>query len=213
MARKTKQQAQETRQQILDAAIQEFSVRGVSNTSLNGIATAAGVTRGAIYWHFKNKVELFNEVWQKTESKIDDLEKQYQAKFPNDPLRVMREIMICVLTSTASDPRRRALMEILFHKCEFLGEMATLKEARKELYHATNGRIEASLIVCMKHEQLPATLDPIRSAIVMRAYLTGLMENWLFMPETFDLKEEANTMVDIFIDMLRLSPHLQISTT
>ncbi|MEG2830938.1 MAG: DNA-binding transcriptional repressor AcrR, partial [Edwardsiella sp. (in: enterobacteria)] len=38
MARKTKQQAQETRQQILDAAIREFSIRGVAATSLNDIA-------------------------------------------------------------------------------------------------------------------------------------------------------------------------------
>ncbi len=59
---KTKQKAEETRQQILDAAVREFSAHGVSRTSLTDIAIAAGVTRGAIYWHFKNKVDLFNEV-------------------------------------------------------------------------------------------------------------------------------------------------------
>lgn len=47
MARKTKRQAQETRQHILDAAIKAFSERGVSATSLNDIAALAGVTRGA----------------------------------------------------------------------------------------------------------------------------------------------------------------------
>lgn len=67
MARKTKEQAQETRLQILEAAVVEFSARGVSATSLTDIANAAGVTRGAIYWHFKNKVDLFNEVWDLTE--------------------------------------------------------------------------------------------------------------------------------------------------
>lgn len=60
MARKTKQQAEETRQEILDAAIKTFSERGVSATSLADIAKSAGVTRGAIYWHFKNKVDLFH---------------------------------------------------------------------------------------------------------------------------------------------------------
>lgn len=59
MARKTKKQAQETRQQILDTALRVFSEHGVSATSLSDIATAAGVTRGAIYWHFKNKAEIF----------------------------------------------------------------------------------------------------------------------------------------------------------
>ncbi|MDS7773050.1 TetR family transcriptional regulator, partial [Klebsiella oxytoca] len=55
MARKTKQQALETRQHILDVALRLFSQQGVSSTSLAAIAKAAGVTRGAIYWHFKNK--------------------------------------------------------------------------------------------------------------------------------------------------------------
>ncbi len=43
MARKTKQQAEETRQEILDAAIKTFSERGVSATSLADIAKAAGL--------------------------------------------------------------------------------------------------------------------------------------------------------------------------
>ena len=88
MARKTKQQAEETRQQILDAAVREFSAHGVSGTSLTDIAAAAGVTRGAIYWHFKNKVDLFNEVWELSESKIDQLELEYQAKYPDNALFV-----------------------------------------------------------------------------------------------------------------------------
>lgn len=64
MARKTKQQARETRQLILDVALRLFSQQGVSSTSLATIAKAAGVTRGAIYWHFKNKSDLFNEIWE-----------------------------------------------------------------------------------------------------------------------------------------------------
>lgn len=63
MARKTKQQALETRQHILDVAMRLFSQQGVSATSLAQIAQAAGVTRGAIYWHFKDKSDLFGEIW------------------------------------------------------------------------------------------------------------------------------------------------------
>ncbi|MBV5333220.1 TetR family transcriptional regulator, partial [bacterium] len=65
MARKTKEEAQETRKAILDAAETVFQERGVSRTSLAEIATAAGVTRGAIYWHFANKAELFDAMIQR----------------------------------------------------------------------------------------------------------------------------------------------------
>ena len=97
MARKTKQQALETRQHILDVAIRLFSQQGVSATSLAQIAQAAGVTRGAIYWHFKNKSDLFSEIWELSESSISDLESEYRAKFPDDPLSVLREILVYIL--------------------------------------------------------------------------------------------------------------------
>ncbi|MEF7066516.1 TetR family transcriptional regulator, partial [Escherichia coli] len=90
MARKTKQEAQETRQHILDVALRLFSQQGVSSTSLGEIAKAAGVTRGAIYWHFKDKSDLFSEIWELSESNIGELELEYQAKFPGDPLSVLR---------------------------------------------------------------------------------------------------------------------------
>ncbi|HKW83015.1 MAG TPA: TetR family transcriptional regulator, partial [Burkholderiaceae bacterium] len=60
MARRTKEEAQATRSLILDTAELVFEQRGVSGTSLNEIAKAAGLTRGAIYWHFQNKADLFN---------------------------------------------------------------------------------------------------------------------------------------------------------
>ncbi len=97
MARKTKQEAQETRQHILDVALRLFSQQGVSSTSLGEIAKAAGVTRGAIYWHFKDKSDLFSEIWELSESNIGELELEYQAKFPGDPLSVlMNPLMILV---------------------------------------------------------------------------------------------------------------------
>lgn len=51
MARKTKEDALRTRQLLIESAIQQFAQRGVTNTTLTDIADAAGVTRGAVYWH------------------------------------------------------------------------------------------------------------------------------------------------------------------
>ena len=60
MARRTKEDADATRQALLDAAEAVFYAKGVGRASLAEIAQAAGATRGAIYWHFKDKVDLFN---------------------------------------------------------------------------------------------------------------------------------------------------------
>ena len=60
MVRQTKENAEITRQRIIDAAREVFLSRGVSRTSIEQIATKAGLTRGAIYWHFSNKTDLFS---------------------------------------------------------------------------------------------------------------------------------------------------------
>jgi TetR/AcrR family acrAB operon transcriptional repressor len=58
--RKTKEEAQKTREDLLKAAALVFSDKGVARSTLAEIAKAAGVTRGAIYWHFENKAEIFD---------------------------------------------------------------------------------------------------------------------------------------------------------
>ncbi|RNM28622.1 DNA-binding transcriptional repressor AcrR [Dickeya undicola] len=209
MARKTKQQAHETKLQIMDAALRLFSEHGVSSTSLSDIATAAGVTRGAIYWHFKNKAELFDEIWARSEAKVSDFETEYQAKFPDDPLHVLRELLIYILRLTESDIQWRSMMEIIFHKCEFVGEMLPTFNGRRDLYLDCYEQIEASLMNCIRQGMLPMDVNPRRAAVVMRAYLSGIMENWLFLPTSFDLKNEAPYLVDGLIDMLRSSPALR----
>ena len=60
MVRKTKENAELTRQQIIHGAREVFLKRGVSGSTMEHIAAQANVTRGAIYWHFKNKTELFH---------------------------------------------------------------------------------------------------------------------------------------------------------
>ena len=213
MARKTKQQALETKRHIIDVAIRLFSQQGVSATSLADIAKAAGVTRGAIYWHFKNKSDLFNEIWQSSESTISDVELEYRAKYPDDPLTVLREILIFLLQATVTEERRRLMMEILFHKCEFVGEMTAARDAQLALCMEGYDRISHALQRCMDAGMLPADLHIQRAAIVMRSYVCGLMENWLFAPQLFDLEKESSVYVDILIEMFRLCPSARTTPT
>lgn len=208
MARKTKAQALETRHQILDAALALFSEHGVAATSLADIATAASVTRGAIYWHFKNKADLLHEIWLRCDAGLDDVELEYQTKYPGDPLSVVRSMLIYILDATAKDSQRRALMEIIFHKCEFVGEMSTLQDMQQSLLQECYDRIENVLRLCIDASQLPANLNTRQAALLMRGYINGMMESWLFNPQSFDLAADAPQLVDAFLDMLRLSPTL-----
>jgi TetR/AcrR family acrAB operon transcriptional repressor len=58
MARRTKEEAAETRQQILDNALDVFSKKGFSRTTFVDIADQIELSKGAVYWHFKTKTDL-----------------------------------------------------------------------------------------------------------------------------------------------------------
>ena len=79
--RKTKAEALKTREELLLSALDTFYERGISRASLNEIAQTAGVTRGALYWHFKNKEALFEALFQRisdevTQETLRDIEAQ-----------------------------------------------------------------------------------------------------------------------------------------
>ncbi len=126
MARKTKEEAQATRERLLDAAENLFRDRGVTRTSLAEVATAAGMTRGAVYWHFKDKADLFRAMCERATLPLDSAFEDGAAAACVDPLGTLRTLAIGALQSLASDPRAQNVFEIVFHKSELVDELAGL---------------------------------------------------------------------------------------
>ena len=209
MVRRTKEEAQETRSQILEAAQKAFYDRGVARTTLADIATLAGVTRGAIYWHFNNKAELVQAMLDSLHEPLEELARASEDEAELDPLGCMRQLLIQLFQQIATDPKTRRLNEILFHKCEFTDEMCDMRRQRKTASVDCNLRIETSLRNAINRQQLPAGLDTVRGAIALHAYIDGIIGQWLLIPESFDLGQEAERWVDVALDMLRLSPALR----
>lgn len=103
-------------------------------------------------------------------------------------------------------------MEIIFHKCEFVGEMAVVQQAQRNLCLESYDRIEQTLKHCIEAKMLPADLMTRRAAIIMRGYISGLMENWLFARNLLILKE-ARDYVAILLEMYLLCPTLRNPAT
>ena len=60
--KRTREEAEQTREEIFQAGIWLLSTQGINETSMTDIARKAGVSRGAIYWHFQNKEDLLREI-------------------------------------------------------------------------------------------------------------------------------------------------------
>ena len=111
MVRRTKEEAQETRAQIIEAAEKAFYKRGVARTTLADIAELAGVTRGAIYWHFNNKAELVQALLDSLHETHDHLARASESEDELDPLGCIRTLLLQVLNDRCSMPGPDASMK------------------------------------------------------------------------------------------------------
>ena len=211
MARKTKEDALETRSQLLDAAEKVFFEKGFGQTSLLDIAEAADLTRGAIYWHFKNKADLFEAMADRIRLPLESLVEACAEPQESDPLGKLREFLIQTLREITRNPRKRRVLTILFFKCELNSEAKQLEIRRQAGHIEYIQHIEQCLQNAVNRTQLPSTLHIHQAAIANPALIAGLISNWLFLPASFDLGSYAEAMVDNYIFMLQHSPNMQIT--
>ena len=210
MVRRTKEEAQVTRSQILEAAEQAFYERGVARTTLADIASLAGVTRGAIYWHFSNKADLVKAMLDSLQEPLEEMAKASESEDEPDPLGCMKKLLIHLFHDISLDPKTRRINEILFHKCEFTDEMCDFRLQRQANALECNDRIGLALTNAVRRGQLPADLDTVRASISFHAYIDGMLRQWLLIPDGFSLTDRAEEWVDTGLDMLRLSPSLRL---
>ncbi|EPP0237961.1 acrEF/envCD operon transcriptional regulator [Escherichia fergusonii] len=201
MAKKTKADALKTRQHLIETAIVQFALRGVSNTTLNDIADAARVTRGAIYWHFENKTQLFNEVWAQQPALRELIQDKLLVHDAESPLEQLREQLIVGLQYIAEIPRQQALLQILFHKCEFNEEMISEQEIREKMgfnLHTLRQTLQKS----MAKGEIANQIDLDVMVIVIYGAFSGIVKNWLINPTGYNLYQQAPVLVDNVLRML-----------
>ena len=199
MARRTKEEAAGTRTRILDVAEQVFHEKGVSRTSLADIAAAAGVTRGAIYWHFRNKVDLFTAMMDRVTLPMEEMALRSGDASLADPLGHVRACALDVLMQTATNPRVRRVFDIVFHKCEYVDEMEALKVRNLECRRDCLAEIERGFANAVGKGQLPVSVTPRRAAVGLHALIDGLLANWVLDPAYHRLATEAEMIVDCYL--------------
>lgn len=210
MVRRTKEEAQETRSQIIDAAEKCFHQKGLSRTSLADIAHAAGVTRGAIYWHFQDKSEVLEALLERAKMPLQPLEDASLDKNQPDPLAHLRELIIEIFRGVSSDSAIRRINEILMHKCEYTDDMCDLRKRMMLFRQSCDDNIAAGLSNAISRGQLPVDLDAALAARCIHALISGTIDLWLLNPSTLDLAEKAESLADAVLDMLKLSPALRV---
>jgi TetR/AcrR family acrAB operon transcriptional repressor len=202
MARRTKADAAITRGQVLDAAEQAFREHGVASTTLAEVARAAGVTRGAVYWHFRDKADLLGALCERARP---PLEPMLGADGARDALAALRHGAITTLRHLAADSRAQALFALMFQSCGG-GDAASLESTRERERGACLIRVEGLVRAAIEAGELPLDSDPALTAHALHAWMLGIMVGWVRHPASFDLDAAAPALVDAMLAGLRAAP-------
>ena len=204
MARRTKADAQTTRNNLLDAAEQLFQSRGVSHTSLNDIATAAGTTRGAIYWHFKDKADLFNAMMERVTLPLEQTLLVAYVEQSAHPVAEIRSAMLEALRLIATDEQTCRVLKIATHQVEYTTDMGAVLERQLSVHGGCVARNHAALQRAFAARGQPPPMALDFAARGLQVLVEGLVHQWLLNTEAFDLQANGRAALDVYLRGLGL---------
>ncbi|MDQ7988305.1 MAG: TetR family transcriptional regulator [Candidatus Dactylopiibacterium sp.] len=199
MARKTKEEALATRELLLDAAARLFSRNGVSGTALHDIAREAGLTRGAVYWHFSNKVELLMALWERAALPIRETFERAAEDPQLGALDLIRYKACWLSEHIEHDERLLEIMSILMLRCEYSGET----EGARGNFLLIRDECLACVVEDFRRAialgELAPTVEPQHAAIALLGLADGICFHWLIAPDSFPIARTVRTAVDAYL--------------
>ena len=196
--RRTKEDAELTRQAILDAALQVMSRRGYAATKLDEVARAARVTRGAIYHHFGGKRELFTALIENASAVSNRAVAQAIAE-GGDFVSIARRVLVYTLDLLENDARFRGTTALLLLNSHDSAELAPLRKARIQQGLATLEQITGFFAMGRQQGALRADIDPAVAARAFLAYQNGLVLLWVTAPGILSKEAHAAGLADLFV--------------
>ncbi|MDX1616203.1 MAG: TetR family transcriptional regulator [Candidatus Promineifilaceae bacterium] len=194
--RRTKEEALQTRNEILDAALAAFSREGYERARLQDIARAADVTRGAIYHHFGSKEGLFVAL---VEDASDLANKALERAFleGGSVVEIIGNILIYSLSLLEEDRRFRQIMALSLMNLS--AQVPAYEQQRYEDARELVKTVAAGFQAGIDNGELRADVEPTAMARALLAYQNGLIFLWLSNRDAFSIKESAPTMAELFL--------------
>ena len=181
MVRKTKLDAELTRQRIIDAAREIFLARGVSRSTLEHIATQAEVTRGAVYWHFKNKTDIFYALRDRAFLPLIDRMYDTLAIHTDDidPLTQIENSLNGTINQLNENIEMRQIYEIMMIKCEYVDEFASVLQQMLNNCSDITEKIQSAYERAQAQQLLSTTQSPRALALDTHLFFSGLLHMWV----------------------------------
>ena len=205
MVRKTKEDAEHTRQRIIDAARTVFLTRGVSRSTLEHIATEAEVTRGAVYWHFKNKTDIFYAL--RDRAFLPLIDRMYDTLAIQtdhlDPLTQIENSLCNTINELNENTEMRQIYEIMMIKCEYVDEFATVLQQILNNCSDITEKIQSAYERAQTQQLLSTTQSPRALALDTHLFFSGLLHMWVKDADGTRFRHQAIELIKSHINLRR----------
>jgi TetR/AcrR family transcriptional regulator, acrAB operon repressor len=200
--KRTKEEAGETKQKIIDAAVELFETNGYNATRIEDIAEKTGMTRGAVYWHFKNKDELYTYILEMFEQRLDLLLTE-SLNETRSPLERLRWLMIKSITRSniragigqiqriiISNLREKEIPEMLHKAHTIFGKYK----------HTIENIIEAGITA----GEINKSVDVDNASIMISVFVTGAVGVQVDKLQLSSVHFNTDEIVDLVLNGIRM---------
>ena len=200
--KRTKEDAQHTRDALLSAALVVFSARGFTAATLEDIAAEAQVTRGALYHHFSGKAELFDTLLTRA-GKLPGQIVQQALERGGPFLEIMRRVFVQQIVVMETDSVYRATVELVMFKLDGHPHLEQVRARVSEGRQASLLLLTDALQEGVKQGVVRSNLDSSQLAVAFLSLQIGFFHVWNSNPEGMVLEQSAQTLAEVLISGIR----------
>ena len=202
MVRRTKEEAEQTRDAILDSALDVFYEKGFSRTTFDEIAKRINLTKGAIYWHFRNKVDLLAMLMKKKFS--EKHQKTWEGYPKPKTLKELRKLFEILCVSTETDYDFRKFLFFVIFQMEW-SEVVTAKvvEQIREIIDYPWLELKETLTLIQKSGEIASNIDIDELTSIISFLWRGTLNSYISKRHPFGLTKTVLAGFDLIMDGIK----------
>lgn len=202
--RRTKGDAAATRAAVLDASLRVFSRKGYAATRLEEVAAEAGVTRGAVYWHFADKAALYTALMQERGARLGAVYEEALAPAGRRaPMAAVERLLLRSVDLLHDDPEFRAVMQLNWLKTELTPELEAGFQHKLAGMRRLVDALAELLALAVDAGEAHADLDPRAAALATVSFMQGLMGLVVMDGDLLRTRAASRRVVQAFLRGLR----------
>ncbi len=202
MARKSKAEAEKTRGEILQAALDLFYEKGYSKTTFDEIAKRINLTKGAVYWHFRNKPDIVLALIKEAYTRVN---RCIEENLPQEVgLQTMKAAFIRDAELIRDTPGYRKFLFFVLFQMEWSEPVfKEIGASLKEIAEFPLGHIKEALIFAKENGEIKAEADIEQTALCIMALWDGLLRSEISNRNSYDFPALVKNSFDIMIKGLK----------